>query len=432
MMGREIPKYCLDLIKSKGMEHSEAIYTITKKYEFNINFGKVALLRTIESENLDLKAIEQNKKGVISLSNVEEDTLLNGIEELVQNCEMAQEDENNSIAPYAPSETFVFGYETPDLKRMLQLTSNFANDVKERFPKIILGEAYLFFTHTREYFMNSNGVDYTTEKGVYKFSAGFTAKEGTNTSSFNHSFFTLKNLDKEIMDQGDVAELMEQSVNQIHSQILNDKFKGDVILTPDALDTMVNFYLNSYLRENSIITGSSKLKNSLNEKIASEKLTIKSLGNSEELSDARFVTSDGYKCENLNIIESGILRSFLLNSYAGAKSGLGRSKNYGEFIVVDGGEKSLGEIIKDTKKGIILGRFSGANPSANGDFSGVAKNSFYVENGEVKFAISETMISGNLYEMFNEIEEISKDKVEYGHASLPWIKCNNIMIVGKN
>ena len=85
-------------------------------------------------------------------------------------------------------------------------------------------------------------------------------------------------------------------------------------------------------------------------------------------------------------------------------------------------------MIKDIDKGIILCRFSGGSPSDNGDFSGVAKNSFYIENGEIKFPITETMISGNIAEMFMNIIDISNDNIDFGYNILPWISFDGITI----
>ena len=50
--------------------------------------------------------------------------------------------------------------------------------------------------------------------------------------------------------------------------------------------------------------------------------------------------------------------------------------------MVDPGEQSYDDIVKNVDKGILLCRFSGGVPSTSGDFSGVAKNSYYIENGK--------------------------------------------------
>ena len=73
-------------------------------------------------------------------------------------------------------------------------------------------------------------------------------------------------------------------------------------------------------------------------------------------------------------------------------------------------------------------RFSGGMPSDNGDFSGVAKNSYYIENGKIKHPVIETMISGNISKMFLDINNISTENINFGDRILPWISFNGITI----
>ena len=85
-------------------------------------------------------------------------------------------------------------------------------------------------------------------------------------------------------------------------------------------------------------------------------------------------------------------------------------------------------MIKNIDQGILLARFSGGNPASNGDFSGVAKNSYYIENGKIMYPISETMVSGNIREMFENLDEVSSDRIDFGSGILPWISFNGITI----
>lgn len=64
-------------------------------------------------------------------------------------------------------------------------------------------------------------------------------------------------------------------------------------------------------------------------------------------------------------------------------------------------------------------------------FFRVAKNSYYIENGEIKYPVSETMITANLYKMFNDIKNISTERIDYGSALLPYIQMSNIVVSGK-
>lgn len=180
-----------------------------------------------------------------------------------------------------------------------------------------------------------------------------------------------------------------------------------------------------------LISGSSILKDKLNEKVASEKFTIHSKPTSSEIADGYCITSDGFEAKDSTIIDKGILKTFMLSLYGANKTKRERAVNCGGAYVIEPGDKSFEEIVKSIDKGILLCRFSGGDPSANGDMSGVAKNSYYIENGEIKYPISETMISANLYEMFNNIKDISKERVDFGTAVFPWISMSGVMISGK-
>jgi PmbA protein len=66
------------------------------------------------------------------------------------------------------------------------------------------------------------------------------------------------------------------------------------------------------------------------------------------------------------------------------------------------------------------------SPGANGDFSGVIKNSFVIENGEQGQALSESMISGNMAEMLKDISGVSKEHLDLGGEDYPWIRIPNL------
>ena len=124
-------------------------------------------------------------------------------------------------------------------------------------------------------------------------------------------------------------------------------------------------------------------------------------------------------------ITRSLPRSSLLGSNKTQQS---RAVNNGGAHIVEPGDKALNDMILEIDKGILLSRFSGGSPSDNGDFSGVAKNSYYIENGEIKYPISETMISGNICEMLNNIKDISKETINDGSSIYPWVQFSGLTI----
>ena len=95
------------------------------------------------------------------------------------------------------------------------------------------------------------------------------------------------------------------------------------------------------------------------------------------------------------------------------------------------GKETLEQMIKGIEKGILVMRFSGGQPAPSGEFSGVAKNSFLIENGKIAGALSETMISGCVPEMLKQIRGISSDVMKDGNVSLPYVAFEGITISGK-
>jgi PmbA protein len=54
----------------------------------------------------------------------------------------------------------------------------------------------------------------------------------------------------------------------------------------------------------------------------------------------------------------------------------------------------------------LFSRFSGGAPNNNLDFSGIAKNSFYIEDGKIRHALDETMVSDNFRELLQNVHAV--------------------------
>jgi PmbA protein len=77
---------------------------------------------------------------------------------------------------------------------------------------------------------------------------------------------------------------------------------------------------------------------------------------------------------------------------------------------------------------VLIARYSGGRPNDKGDFSGIAKNSYYIENGVIAYPISETMVSGNLASLLTNIVAISAERADVGSGIFPWIRVGGIGI----
>ena len=194
------------------------------------------------------------------------------------------------------------------------------------------------------------------------------------------------------------------------------------------------------------------------EQVADEKLTITLNPFDERIVAGECGTANGFRSEEVTLIEKGVLKTHWLSLYGANKTGRPVVKNTGSDLVVAPGEKTLEELhtqeknlkeelakpfaqeeelkvktarLTEVDKGLIIGYYSGGEPGANGEFSGVAKNSFLIENGKIKGAVTETMVNGNLGEAFRRIRGISREVLCDGGSVVPYIAMDGIVISGK-
>jgi PmbA protein len=427
MIKKEMVSYCLDALKKAGADKAACSMNMMEKKELNVEIGEMTLLRTTFNNNMGISVIKDQKKGSTSINKTDKESIDTAVAIVMAMAEGSQPDDAYDIAEKQPSKFFSKGDESANLDTMYQSLEEFVDYVKSTYPKIQLEAAIMDFNHSKSFFQNTNGVDFEIREGMYGFSPMFLSKEGKNTSSFNGTGFTTLKVEKPLYEYGSIDTLLKQSVEQLHTQNISDKFVGHVVVTPDCIGDFLGF-ITADISDGKMISGNSVYSEKLNEKITHPKLTFHSRPVSNEIVDGYFITSDGYVAENSTIVDKGILKTHLLGIYGAKKLSKNRAVNDGGAYIVDAGDKPYAEIIKNIDQGVLLARFSGGNPANNGDFSGVAKNSYYIEKGEIKHPLTETMVSGNIQEMFENLDEISSDRIDFGSGILPWISFKGITV----
>jgi PmbA protein len=258
----------------------------------------------------------------------------------------------------------------------------------------------------------------------------FTSKDGEQTSSFNYDYMVQESLDRELIEWGMLDTLLRQSEEQIEQKPITTKFEGEVILTPLCIWSFLEPFMRQ-IQDGEMILQTSVLKDKLGKQVTSQKLNIKAAPLDDKLAHKDFITRDGFATENIEIIKDGVLQNFLLSQYGANKTSNPRAGNYGEGVIIEPGSEQFDQMVKSIKKGVLLCRFSGGQPAINGDFSGVAKNSYYIEDGKIVHPIQETMITGNLFEMFKSVKAISRESVNYGVFIFPWLQMEGLNISGQ-
>ncbi|MCM1540948.1 MAG: TldD/PmbA family protein [Blautia sp.] len=420
-----------DALKRHGVDKAGFWVTETRMQEFNVDSGEFSLYRTLFDQGLTLTVYHQDRKGSVATNKLDDASIEGAVADALAAAESGVADAAYDIAPNQGEHCFHDrGYE-PDMEGLFERTRELMADIEKNHPKILVNQLVVSHKKIHTLYRNTNGTECEVFKGNYMVSMAFAGHEGDVTTSLFGTGVMTDNLDTPFMELGTVETQMREAEAQLVTVPLEGKFEGAVILTPDSLGSFLYSILSNFTGDAGILEKTSLWLEKLGEKVADERLTIALKPSDPRVVDRDHVTADGFLEEDYDMIKDGVLKSFMLSLYVANKSGFDRAKNSSFSVVIEGGETPYEELLKGIKKGLIVGRFSGGRPGSNGEFSGVAKNSFLIEDGKITGAVSETMISGNLAEMLMNVIDISRETVADGTGVLPYIAFDKIMISGK-
>ena len=421
----------MDKMKNKGACKSQVLISSSDIRQLSLENGRINLLRSVEGEQIFIKAISKQKLGVATADTWDESLLDSLCEKAVEMADGSVADAAYDIAPYSAYENFNRGMSLSDQDKMYFRLKEVLGQAKERYPNLKIEKGELSHRVDTSSYANSNGVKYDSKMANYETSFTFLAREKQKVSSFNYCYSLLDKLDTPLLDNDAISLPMEQTAGQILVRQLGDKFTGDVIIAPYCLMDFMEFLTDIFLSDQFIIAKRGFLADKLNQAVASREFSLSARPVDSLMMAPEFVTEDGFKTQDAVLIDKGVLKSFTLSLYGANKTGFDRFVGGRSHLVVDAGNIGLADQIKNVKRGILLARYSGSGPNDRGDFSGVAKNSYYIADGEVRYPLSETMISGNLADLLLSIKSASKEKINFGFGVLPWVHGTGLIISGK-
>ena len=426
----EAAQYTLEALKKAGAQMADVQASEGYVEELNAEVGEFSLYRTLFNSSLDIKAVKDGKKGIASI-NVLEKT---AIDEAVAGCIAAAEagvvDEAEGIAERTENKKFQSGVLTPNKEALYDRVQEYLEEMKEQYPKINTEQFFAKYFRTDDLFLNTNGVEFENAAGYYDYVCMFTGQDGEKFTSFNYYYSKFTDITAKLMDMGLMRNILEDTLNSFDTESVEGKYVGPVILAPSCFDDFL-YSITSFAGDRALIQGTSIWKDKLDQQVAHPSVNISMNPHDPRIVCGERFTSDGYESADMDFIKDGHLKTFLLSRYGSKKIGKPRAANLSDNIIVAPGQKSLKDMLKGIDKGLLINRFSGGVPARNGDFSGVAKNSFAIKNGKIAGAVSETMISGNLDKLFKSVMAISKETVCNGTSVLPWIALDGVTISGK-
>ncbi|MFQ5910705.1 MAG: TldD/PmbA family protein [Thermoplasmata archaeon] len=284
---------------------------------------------------------------------------------------------------------------------------------------------------------NSSGVEVSEEASAFTHVIIGMAIEGDEVSSFDYRFNGTRRVD-EIDVETSAKTLAETVVGSLGAKKI-ESFKGTAVLNPstvvDLLAPVIAFSANS----NTVQKGMSRFVGRLGDEVAPESLTVRDDGQIPGGLGSSGFDREGVPHQPLEIIEKGVLKNFLYNTLTAKKEerettghasgGIsGPPRIAPTNLIIEPGEETMEGLIGETDKGVIISRFSGVPDVISGDFSGAVKGGYLIEKGEKVSPIKETLVAGNVFELFMEISGISKETERIMNFIVPWVRLENVSV----
>ena len=122
--------------------------------------------------------------------------------------------------------------------------------------------------------------------------------------------------------------------------------------------------------------------------------------------------SEGVRTQDLEIIQDGVLQTYLLTSYSGRKMGMqstGHAGGIHNWLVKPNLTGGLTALLRQMGTGLLVTDVMGQGVNiVTGDYSRGAAG-FWVENGEIQYPVAEITIAGQLQNMLKNIVAVADD-----------------------
>jgi PmbA protein len=213
-----------------------------------------------------------------------------------------------------------------------------------------------------------------------------------------------------------------------------------VVFDPEIAATLLR-QLSSAISGYSLYKGASFLVGKLGEKIASDLVTVVDDGSIPGALGSRPFDGEGLATRRKTIVERGVLRSYLLDTYSGKKLGLPSTANAARSVGDAPGVSPMNffllpgthtpeEIVASVEDGLYVTELIGFGVNlVTGDYSRGAVG-LWIEKGKLAYPVEEITIAGNLKEMLGNIEMVGNDLELRNRIAAPTVKISRMTVAG--
>ena len=429
----------------KGIDEFEIYFLSNLNTSIKIYQGKIENFSNNQNQGISFRGMVDGKMGYSYSESLEDEDIDFLINEVIENASCIESLDKQFIygekTNYTDTITYSSAIENLDtdlVKDFLIKMEDYALSIDERVKKVNF--CSFAMGSGEKIIKNSKGLELHSKENICYTYISVIAEENGVVKTGSH-FQLGRDFSK--FDYKELSEVaVKRALNKFGTITLNEIPKTCVIENlafSSLLGAMSNIFSAEAVQKNI-----SKLKGKLNEPVAS---SIVTLVDDPFLKDGLANSSfddEGVPTSYKEIIQDGILKTYLYNLKTAYKDGVSSTGNgiKGSYkgtvgissfnLYIKPSDKSFDKMIENIKEGIFITDFAGLHSGLNtisGDFS-LAGEGFYIKDGKIDRPLNQITISGNFFELLKNIKDIAKDiKFSFSSVGSPSIMVEGLKVV---
>ena len=446
---RSLASELVSELKKQGAEAADVFILSSVGFNTTVRLGKIERLQQSISKGLGLRVIKGGAMANTFTTDFTDRAVKDLARETMQIVQVSNADKHNGLAPKEllgsyDGKLMLFDESIAKLtpEKKIEMARS-AEDVGLKFDKRIKNANGTSWSDSRTQVTLSNSDGFTGQYQMTQASlfVGLLAEDEDGTKQTD-GFFTFGRYLNTLASPQAVGE---EAARRVVKKLGGRKVKSAVV--PVVLDPRVGSFLLGDVfgaaSGGSIYRRMSYLVDKVGQQIASPMITIVDDAIMTDGVASRPFDAEGVKSSNVVVVEKGVLKQYVCDSYAARRLNLkptgNASRSYqgnpgvgSTNLYIKNGDTSPADIIKSVKSGLYLDRVGGQGMnSTTGDFS-MGANGYWIENGEITHAVQEITVAGNVLKMLNNVKAVGNDlNFKLGTTASPTLLVSEITVGGE-
>jgi len=432
--------------KARGADGAEAMLVEGDSFNVQVRLGEVDVVKSAREQRLGLRVFFGKRAATTATSDLSAESLDRLVDDTCALARAASEDEHAGLPE---AETLARAFPELDLYD----SEGESLSTEERIALARRAEEAALRADPR--IKNSEGAEFATGLGrvVHANTLGFIGEYPSSSYSLSVSpiaqdesgmqrdfWYTVNRRYRRLEDAAAVGrKAAERALRRLRARKVPTQ-QVPVVFDPEMAAGLVRT-LASAASGYAIYKAASFLLGKVGQAIAAKRFTVIDDGTIHGGLGSKPFDGEGVATRRMVLVEDGVLRSYLLDTYSARKLGMRSTGNASRDVGsapgvgptnlwLEPGTASPQEILRSVKSGLYLTEMMGSGVNlVTGDYSRGATG-IWIENGELAYPVEEITVAGNLKDMLLAVEAIGNDLEWRGRVAAPTLLIGRMTVAG--